>query len=259
MSREVAADHARMMAGYYQDSRRPDRSFMKLTEIAMPLKVSVAPDGSLMMTLMTGLSGAPMHYREVAPFVWRDVNSGWRMAAKVVDGRVVRISMDELSPFMVFDPMPGSRSPAWLLPALGVALGACLLTSLLWPVAAISRRRHRVRLPIEGLALRGHKLSRIAAVALSAVTAGWATLLIMGTKDLDFLSPALDPVLILMYALSVVVYFGGAAAMLWATWVAWATARPVTARLWTVVLALSSLVLLYFALVYHLMSFVTKY
>jgi len=54
-----------------------------------------------------------------------------------------------------------------------------------------------------------------------------------------------------MYALSVIVYFGGAAAMLWSTWVAWGTARPVTARFWTVVLALSSLVLLYIALVYH--------
>jgi hypothetical protein len=209
--------------------------------------------------MMTGRNGLPLRYREVAPFVWRDVSSGWRLAAKVADGQVVRISMDELSPFMVFDPMPGLRSPAWLMPAFGVALGACLLTSLLWPIAAISRRRHRVRLPIEGMALRGHKVSRIAAVALSAVTAGWFILLIMATKDLDFLSPALDPVLILMYTLSVVVYFGGAAAMLWATRVAWGTARPVTARLWTVVLALSSLVLLYFALIYHLMSFVTRY
>jgi CubicO group peptidase (beta-lactamase class C family) len=259
LSKEVEANHARMMAGYYEDSRRPDRSFMKLTEILATPKVTVAPDGSLMMSLMTGRNGLPVHFREVAPFVWRDVNSGWRLAAKVVDDRVVRVSMDELSPFMVFDPMPGPRSPAWLKPALGVALGACLLTSLFWPVAAISRRRHGVRLPIEGVVLRGHKVSRIAAVALSAVTAGWFTLLIVATKDLDSLSPALDPVLILMYTLSVVVYFGGAAAMLWATWVAWSTARPVTARLWTVVLALSSLVLLYFALVYHLMSFVTKY
>jgi len=33
----------------------------------------------------------------------------------------------------------------------------------------------------------------------------------------------------------------------------------VAARLWTGILALASLVLLYFAVIYHLMSFVTKY
>jgi len=257
--KDIQAEHARLMAGYYQDSRRADGSFMKLTEFLAPPKVSVASDGSLMMSMMLGANGLPRHYREVAPFVWRDVNSGWRLAAKVVDGRVVRFSTDEISPFMVFDPMPVLHSPAWIMPAFGVALGACLLTSLFWPIAAISRRRHRVRLPIEGVALRAHKWSRIAAVALTVVTASWFLLLIIGSKDLDFLSPSLDPLLILMYALSVIIYFGGVAVMLWATRVAWSTARPITARLWTGVLALSSLVLLYFAFIYHLMSFVTKY
>jgi hypothetical protein len=116
-----------------------------------------------------------------------------------------------------------------------------------------------VKLPIDGLALRGHKVSRIAAVALSVVSLGWLTLLLVTSSGLDIFSPSLDPVLILLYTLSVIGYFGGVAGMLWATWVAFTTPRPVMARLWTVVLALSSLVLLLFALLYHLMSFVTKY
>jgi hypothetical protein len=62
-----------------------------------------------------------------------------------------------------------------------------------------------------------------------------------------------------MYALSVIVYVGGAAAMLWSGWVAFTNPRPVAARIWTAVLAFSALVLLYFATIYHLMSFVTKY
>jgi hypothetical protein len=259
LPKEVQAEHARLMAGFYEDSRRPDRSFMKLLELASPPKVAIAADGSLTMSLMIGSNGQLRHYREIAPFVWRDVNSGWRLAAKVVDGRVVRLSTDEISPFMVFEPFPAWASPAWLVPAVCVALLAVLLTSVFWPIAAISRRRHRARLPIEGLALRGHRVSRIAAVALSAMTVGWVTLLLSATADLAKLSPALDPVLILMYILSILVYFGSAGAMLWATRVAFTTPRPIGARLWTVVLALSSLVLLYFAWLYHLMSFVTKY
>src|SRR5262249_15110300 len=115
------------------------------------------------------------------------------------------------------------------------------------------------RLPLEGLALRGHRVSRIAAVALAAVTVGWGVLLLSATADLAKLGPGLDPLLILLYVLSVVIYFGATAAMFWAKRVAFVTPRPVAARLWTVVLALSSLVLLYFAWLYHLMSFVTKY
>jgi hypothetical protein len=62
-----------------------------------------------------------------------------------------------------------------------------------------------------------------------------------------------------MYALSVIVYLGGSAAMLWSAWVAWNNPRPVAARMWTTLLALSALMLLYFAVLYHLMSFVTQY
>jgi hypothetical protein len=105
---------------------------------------------------------------------------------------------------------------------------------------------------------RGLRISRLA-VALATVTVGWLVLLTAGTKDLANLSPSVDPLLILMYALSVIVYIGGTAAMLWSGWVAWTTARPMGARIWTAILAISSLILLYIALIYHLMSFVTKY
>jgi CubicO group peptidase (beta-lactamase class C family) len=257
--KDVAAAHAKLIAGYYDDSRRADQSFMSVTAILAPPKVVVAPDGTILMTLMRGANQIPVHYQEIAPFVWRNLTTGRRLAAHVVDGKIVRISMDELSPFMVFDPTPGWRSPAWLLPALSVALPAILLTAVLWPVASISRRRHRFQLPVTGLALAGHTVSRIATVAIAAVTVGWLLLLTVAAKDLANLGPSLDSVLILMYALSVVVYIGGAVAMLWAGWVAWTTARPLAARLWTSVLALSSLVLLYVAVLYHLMSFVTKY
>jgi CubicO group peptidase (beta-lactamase class C family) len=257
--RDVAAAHARLIAGYYDDSRRPDRSFMSVIQILGPPKVAVAEDGTITVSLMKGANQIPVHYQEIAPFVWRSLTTGRRLAAKVVDGRVVRFSMDELSPFMVFDPTPAWRSPAWLLPALLIAFTAVLLTSLFWPVAAISRRRHHVQLPVTGLAREGHRVSRIAAAALATMTLAWLLLLTVGTRDLANLGPSLDPVLLGMYTLSVIVYVGGAVAMLWAGWVAFTNPRPLGARIWTAVLAFSALLLLYFATIYHLMSFVTKY
>lgn len=46
------------------------------------------------------------------------------------------------------------------------------------------------------------------------MTTGWRLLLIVGAKDLANLTPSLDPVPILMYALPVVMYVGGTALML---------------------------------------------
>jgi len=100
------------------------------------------------VSLFKERTGQPRLYREIAPFLWRDTRSNWLMAAKVVDGKVVRISMNELSPFMVFEPVPWWRSPAWLQPLSVLAYAAVLLTAVLWPVAAIVRRRLKAPLSL---------------------------------------------------------------------------------------------------------------
>jgi hypothetical protein len=62
-----------------------------------------------------------------------------------------------------------------------------------------------------------------------------------------------------LYLLSAIVYVGGAVVMLWSVRIAWTTVRPIVARIWTGILALSAVILLYFAMLCHLMSFATKY
>jgi hypothetical protein len=204
-------------------------------------------------------NGQPRHYKEIEPFLWRDTNSNWLMAAKVVDGKVVRISMGELSPFMVFDPVPAWRSPAWLRPAFTVAYGAVLLTTLLWPVAALVRRRLRAPLALPPLPAKARLRSRLAALALTLISSAWPALALLGLSSLGVFTAGLDPWLWLLYLLSLFIYIGAALVMLWCAYVTWTTPRPWTARLWTTVLAVSALVLLYIAWIYHLMSFKTHY
>lgn len=151
------------------------------------------------------------------------------------------------------------RSFTWLIPAFGVAFGVCLPTALLWPIAALSRRRHGLKLGVTGLAWHGHLALRVAAVALSLVTVGWFTVVALGSEDLELLAAPLNPLLILLCLLSVIVYVGGAVVMLWSARIAWTTARPIIACIWTGILALSAALLLYFAMLYHSMSFATKY
>ena len=103
-------------------------------------KVGVNAKGELVMPF-NGLNGKPRHWVETAPYVWTDQDSHERLAAKVVDGKAVRFSIDGISPFMVFDRVPASENGAWLLPGLYCALGALLLTAMFWPITAIVRRR----------------------------------------------------------------------------------------------------------------------
>ena len=255
----VAAAHAKELVGYYDNSRRPDQSFMSLVALLSTVHVTAEKDGTVGVSILKGLNGAPRHYREAQPYVWVDPNNGWRLAAKLVDGHVARFSVDELSPFMVFEPTPWWRSPVWLQPAAAASIVACTLTALLWPVAALVRRRYRVTVGLTGREARARIVSRIAAAAIAGVSIGWISLIVAGMTYLTVLGPRLDPVLTLMHLLSIVAYVAGAAAMLWAAYVTFTARRPWTARAWTSVLAVSALVLLWTAWLHHLMAFGTRY
>jgi CubicO group peptidase (beta-lactamase class C family) len=255
----TAVADAKVLAGYYDNSRRIDTSFLSIASLIQPTRVVADKDGTVSLSTIHGINGAVRHYQEVQPFVWVDPDSGWRLAAKHVDGRVVRFSDDEFSPFMVLEPTPWWRSPAWLQPAAAASVVACFLTALLWPVAAIVRRRYHVGLGLTGRSARAHRLSRLASVVITVVTIGWAAVIAAGLSDLTLLGPSLDPVLFALHALSVIAYLGGAAALLWAGYVAWAERGAWIARVWTTTLTLSALVLLWSASVYHLLSFRTTY
>jgi CubicO group peptidase (beta-lactamase class C family) len=256
---KTAAAHAKLMAGYYESSRRPETSFISIISFASPFKLSVGKDDLLTASSFKGRNGAPRYFREIAPFVWRDVDSGWRLAAKVVDGKVQRFSIDEISPFTVYEPSRWWRSPGWLLPAVGISFAALLLTTLLWPVAAIVRRRNHLKLELVGRDERGRVLSRVAAVVVTLVSLAWLGLFVTISSRTAMLGPSLDPWLFLMHLVSILGYVGGAIALIWAAAIAWTGRRRWPGKIWTSVLAVSAVAMLWMAWVYHLTSFTSRY
>ncbi len=255
----MAAAHAAQLAGYYDDSRRPDTSFLSIAGLLSPVNVTSNADGTISLSLFKGINGAVAKYHEVEPYVWVNPDTKGRLAAKLVDGRVERISIDEVSPFMVFEPSPPSHSAGWLVPAGILALVATSLTTILWPVGFIVRRRLKAPLALGGRERQARLYSRISAVALAGVSIAWLVVVAAGFASLKVFGPGLDPILFLLHVLSIVAYVGGAAACVWAAYVVWTTPRPWMTRLWTTVLALSAIVLLWMAWIYHLLAFGSKY
>lgn len=254
----TAAEHARMMAGRWVVSRRMESNFLNVSGFLGQLKLSVGSKDELLVPF-PGLNGKPRNWVEIAPFVWRDTGSHQRLAAKVVDGKVVRISFDLVSPFMVWDRVPWYQNTAWLLPLFGASLATLAITALLWPIAAIVRRRCGSTLTLDPRALRAFRLSRIAAVAIVAVLAGWVGALAMLFSDFKYQNASFDPVLWLLQVTGLVAFIGGVVLMLWNLWVVWTGKRRWPARVWSVVLALSTLVVLWVAAVFKLLAFTVNY
>ena len=255
---KVAAEHAAMIAGTYDNSRRSTSNFFAALNLPGQVKVSDNGDGSITVAGLDDLAGAPKIWREIAPFVWVD-SGGERLAAKVVDGKIVRFSIDEISPFMMFDRTPGWKSSVWLLPVLYASLLALLLTVIVWPIAALVRRRYKVDLALEGDDRKAFRWVRIGAVAALAVLAGWVGLVSLVSGDLVWLSSKIDPWLWTLQILSLVAFFGLLAAALWNAWRAWKGKRRWTSKVWSIVLVIAALTILWVALAFKLISFGTNF
>ncbi len=256
---ELAAEHAAMIAGVYDNSRRSDSSFFAALNLMGQITVVDNADGTITIDGFDDLAGTPKVWREIAPFVWVEKRGEERLAARVEDGAVRRFSVDGLSPFMVFEPVRWWKSSAWLLPLFNASLAALVLTAVLWPVAAIVRWRFRVTLALSGADRQAYRWVKMAAIASVAVVAGWIGTVTAMSANYDLFSPKLDPWLLTLQVLSLVVFCGALFVGLWNAWRVWSGSRRWPAKIWSIVLVAAFLTVLWLALTFHLIGFGVNY
>ena len=100
--------HAQQIAGYYDVSRAAVSNFMSLVYLLGEVKVVVNQDGTISVPMLAGYSGAPKKWREISPYVWQDTASNDRLAAKVVNGQIVRFTAEPIAAIESFE-----RAPWW--------------------------------------------------------------------------------------------------------------------------------------------------
>lgn len=253
----TAKQHAQMFVGTYANSRGFKTNFLSILNLIEPTTIGLTADGMLSGDALAGMASQPRQWVEIAPFVWRDVDSGQRIAAKVENGKVVRWSFDEISPFMMFDRVPWYLDGAWLAPALMLGLGVILLTALSWPVGAINRRRYGAAVPDKDRRLAVTRSTNALAWLALATLAGWAAYVMVGLSGLNFAQ--FDWLLWTVQILSPIAFVGLAGFAAWSMWLTWQEKRGWFARLWSILLVLASLILLWVALGFHLIGFGTKF
>ena len=255
----TAKAHAAALAGSWANSRSSKSTFLAVLDLVSQTHLSVNDKGALVTPPFPGLNGEPRHWIEYEPFVWRDRDSHERLAAKVVDGKVVRFSIDELSPFIVFDRAPWYQDTSWLLPVFIASVSALLLTAIFWPINAIVRKRYGATLNLDNASLRAYRLSKIAAVAIITGIAAWGLTIGAMLSDFNDLSTGFDPILYFTQALGIIGFIGGFILILQNLNAVWAGQRRWPARIWSIVLALSAFFVLWVAFVFKLIRMGANY
>ncbi|MEN3746739.1 serine hydrolase domain-containing protein [Sphingomonas sp. HF-S3] len=253
----TAKEHAKMLVGTWTNSRKIGSNFASIVSFISDATVSLDADGRPLIPSVTTRGGAPRTWIETAPFVWQASDGHQRLAAKVVDGKIVRWSVDDISPFMVFDRTPWYLDGAWLMPLFLIGVGVILLTALAWPVAALTRRRFGATLALAGNDRKAYRLVRGFSWLVIGVLIGWA-IVITGIENFEA-HGSTDWLIYLVQILGAIGFFGLVGVAIWNALRVWTGKRGWFAKLWSVLLVLSAVFVLWVALAFKLISFGAAY
>jgi CubicO group peptidase (beta-lactamase class C family) len=254
----TAAEHARLAAGRYAVSRRAESTFFRLFTLLGESEITANDDGTITVPSLTGLNGEPKRWREVGPFVWRELGGKERLVAQVQDGRVRQLSVDSLAGIMTFLPVPASRSSAWIVPTISLAIGVLLLTVIAWPVAAIIRRRRGAAFPLTGKEALAYKATRIAAIVLLVFLLVWMFIVQAGDADLASYDGRLDAVFVIAYLLGFLGVIGAGVAV-WNAWLGITAKRAWNSTAWRSALAVACIAVVWFGFAFNLIRVTLQY
>jgi len=249
----TAAEHARMLAGSYFNSRSQFNTFLDFANLLDEQEVGLDSDGR---PLVPELSGAPPRkWIEVAPFVWQDAYGHGRLGAEVQGDKVVRWSVNEVSPFMVFIRAPWYRNASWLLPVFLGALAIVAIAALYWPASAIVRRRFGATLVLSGGDRTAYRLVLGFSWLVIVAALCWTFVLAV---FLGSLSKADWPIL-LSRIIGTIAFIGMPIAAAWNLTLARKRKAPWLAELSSALLFAAALVILWVTFDFHLIGFSTRF
>jgi CubicO group peptidase (beta-lactamase class C family) len=255
----TAKQHAQMMTGNWVGSRGAFTTFFSAIGLISQAKVAVDAKGELLTPDVKGLNGQPVKWIETAPFVWQDANGHDQLAAKVEDGKITRWSFGLLGPFEVYLRPSSLQNGAWLTPLLYISLFALVLTVLFWPITAIVRRSYRSRLDLMPHEVTAYRAGKFGALLILLALVAWAVSVISMFSDLNRTTSAFDPVIRFDQIFGFIAFVVGFVLTLWNLKTVWSGERRWPAKLWSIILALSALIVLWIAFAFHLISWGVNY
>lgn len=249
----TARAHGEQIAGRYESSRRVQSGFISLFYVLQGQDaVSLNPDATISLSSLPDKT-----FREVAPYLWREVGGFRQVAMQRIDG--VTTLIDSRNPTGVLQRVPLRRNAGVNLPVFLLSFIVLLIAALAWAAAEISRRVYRQPQTLTGRMLTLRRLVRIAAVADLAYLFAWFTVLKpILASNVAFYTSALDPVIRALQVAAIVPVIGAVVGAIYA-WTTVRSSRGWTAKLGVVLVAAALVGVVWIALVGGLMSFTLNY
>jgi CubicO group peptidase (beta-lactamase class C family) len=249
----TAKEHAQQVAGEYEMSRKPSGTFVRALYLAARVHITANEDGTIETPAFPNFEGVgPQTRREVAPYIWQEVNHKSRLVMEVKDGRVQAWAPDPPGGFIA-EPVPFLLTETLNVPLFVAAIIVLLFSVFLWIAAAIVRRRYNRPLDLPGKEKRTRRYAQIAA-ALGVIYVGaWIVLIVSASGSLAGLHIGLDPWIRLLQFIGLLCAAGAVGAV----WNAWTTCRGEQAwwaKAGSVALALAVLNIVWFSFAFSLIS-----
>jgi CubicO group peptidase (beta-lactamase class C family) len=254
----TAAQDAQSVAGTYSVSRRFETNVLSVTGLLGQAKVAVNPkDNTITVDGEKGLNQQPLHFREISPMVFREVD-GKAMAVFTNEPGGRRVAYIDY-PFMVFQQVNDLfDKQAFNYVLLGFSLCVIVLTVLLWPIGAMLRKHYGKPLSLEPGAKRLRMLVRLECFGVIVFVIGFL-IFISRTNNPSGLSERSDLGLHLLQVLGLLTGVGALIALYnglksWGDDQQW-----IWNKIWNTLLAFSCLGFFWFIYHWHLLNFHLNY
>ena len=246
---------AARVAGWYISSRRI-ASALSILGAFNGSSVTALPDGTIELSALTSLSGAPKRWREVGPLTYRVV--GGQSHLKFVTDRAGHIRYwisDDLIPVMVFMRTHGLEQESALEWMIGAFCAVLLLTLILWGGGGVARRHFGTTLTLPPRQRRLRLASRIGAALLLAMIGAWVGIVVLIMNSVW----SIDGPIIGAYCVSVLGFLGALAILAEAAPRVWRGPGGWLARTGEAVLGLAALYGIWLILAFGLINFSLRY
>jgi len=205
-----AAADAREVSGSYISSRRSGGSIISPIDVLSEAVVSAKPDGALEIDAFKSANGQVRKWQPVGGLEYRDDRYDHVLFKRDAAGKLVMVIY---YPILIFERVRGTESKNINLALVAASTGVLALTALLWPIAAIARRRHRHTLSVSPKHNRLRILARLAALLNAVAFAAWVATLLYMFDNIGVAASAFDgrlrllQVLVLLGLLSLLFVF----------------------------------------------------
>jgi len=254
----TAAQDAKSVAGVYEISRRFETNVLAVTTVIGETKVTPdQKDNTISMAGFKGLNQQPLHFREIAPMVFRDVN-GHSKIAFVKDATGRRVAYIDY-PFMVFQQVDNTFDKQILnYVIIGFSLSVIVLTLLMWPIGAMIRKHYGKPLTLDPGGKRLRMLVRVVCIGVVLYAVG---LLIFVSKlsNPSALSERSDPWLHLLQVIGLLAGLGSLVAI-YNSLKSWSDGQQwFWNKIWNTFLAIGCVGFFWFIYHWHLLNFHLNY